>query len=203
MRRNVPGLHEFLNLYENMALVPNSSDDLFVSGRFEFAAQFKSEKAIHDAFEIEIQLPSKFPLEVPIVRELGGRIPSDGNHHVNPNGSLCLGSYLRLRVLLEQQPDLLSFAKNCIVPFLYWISLGKFAQGELAHGNDGLVQDYLNLFGLKEPNQVIEALRLLSIKKRIANKRRCPCDCGRRLGRCEKRFELNKFRRTTPNKMVT
>jgi hypothetical protein len=44
-----------------------------------------------------------------------------------------------------------------------------------------MVDDYRTLFGLKEESQLFPALRCLLLKKRIANKRPCPCGCGKPL----------------------
>lgn len=143
-------------------------------------------------------MPGDFPSGVPKVKELAGKIPRDGKHHVNPDDTLCLGSPLRLRMLIRDEPTLSGFASNCMVPYLYWISTKRFAVGELAHGDAGIMADYMTLFGLSDPRQIIPALELLGMKKRIANKRPCPCNCGVRLGRCNIRFALNRFRSVAP-----
>jgi hypothetical protein len=59
---------------------------------------------------------------------------------------------------------------------------------------EGVIDDYAKLFGLQEREQVIRALDLLGMKRRIANKKPCPCGCGRRLGRCSFNVSLGKFR---------
>ncbi|MEW6405777.1 MAG: hypothetical protein AB1649_28630, partial [Chloroflexota bacterium] len=68
---------------------------------------------------------------------------------------------------------------------------------ELAHGDKGELQDYIDLFGLKNPLQAKQALSLLSMKERVANKHPCPCGCGKRLGTCDFRDRLNAIRQLT------
>jgi hypothetical protein len=51
------------------------------------------------------------------------------------------------------------------------------------------------LFSLKRPERAQLALHLLGIKKRLANKQPCPCDCGKRLGQCRFNGTIRKFRR--------
>ena len=56
----------------------------------------------------------------------------------------------------------------------------------------------LVMLGLKERHQITHAIQLLGIKKRIANKRSCPCGCGKRLGACPFHHKLNEFRKMAP-----
>jgi len=194
------GLSAFLSDYPNMSVsvVTDGSTHLILNGTFDFVAKFKDEPETQDAYSLEIRVPDNFPLGLPKVREVNGKIPRDGKHHINPDDTLCLGSPLRLKMLSYDEPTLSGFASNCIIPYLYWITTRKFAVGELAHGDAGIIADYMALFGLNDPKQIAPALKLLGMKKRIANKRQCPCTCGLRLGRCKKRFTLNKFRNVSP-----
>lgn len=194
------GLNAFLSDYPNMsvAVTTDGSTDLVLNGTFDFAAKFKDGQEVRDSYSLEIRVPEKFPVLLPKVFELNNRIRRDGTHHTHKDGALCLGSPLRLRILAKNNPSLSGFASNCIVPFLYWISSNQFSVGELEHGGPGLEDDYMSLFGLSDPKQVVPALKLLGMKKRVANKKPCPCGCGVRLGRCNKRFILNQYRSLSP-----
>lgn len=91
------------------------------------------------------------------------------------------------------------FAEKCLVPYLYAVSYkikngGDLFFGELAHSSQGVLQDYCELFGVNTKLQVFQVLKLLALKKRIANKMLCPCGCNRKLGSCILHFKLNKFR---------
>lgn len=172
-------------------------------GRFRFSATFVKKGTVDDSYCLIIKCPERFPKEIPVVFETGGRIPHDGKHHVNPDGSLCLGSPLRLKWILAKKPTLVGFAEKCLVPYLYSMSrllmYGEmFVFDELAHGDKGELNDYCSLFGLKATEQVLPTLYLLSVKKRHANKKRCPCGCGLRLGRCRLHYRLNEFRKLEP-----
>lgn len=194
------GLSTFLSDYPNMSIsvVKDGSTDLVLSGTFDFAAKFKDGPEVHDSYSLEIRVPENFPALLPKVYEVNNRIRRDGTHHTHKDGALCLGSPLRLRILAKNHPSLSGFASSCIVPFLYWISSKQFSVGELDHGGPGLEDDYMSLFGLTDRTQVVPALKLLGMKKRVANKKPCPCDCGFRLGRCNKRFTLNQYRNLSP-----
>lgn len=193
------GLHAFLIDYPMMAMRSVAGMGLVLEGTFEFAASHKDFPRIEDSYELTITVPSCFPRDLPRVTESGRRIPRDGNHHVNPDGTLCLGSRLRLLWVVSKAPTLVGFARNCLVPYLYSISHklkfgGGFAFSELEHGSPGELKDYADLLGLKTPEQARQALRLLGLKKRHANKVPCPCGCKKRLGRCRFNFKIREFR---------
>ena len=171
-----------------------------MQGRFAFTAHSEKHGQITDKYLLSIEVPRQFPKTLPRVTETEQKIPRNGEFHVNPDGTLCLGSPLRLLVKLASDPTLTGFTGKCLVPYLFAIS-NKLQKGgplpfdELAHGVPGMLADYVDLFGLKEPEQARLAFRLLGMKKRRANKHPCPCACGGRLGKCRFNQRLSLFRR--------
>lgn len=184
-----------------MARRPAAGGGLLIRGQFAFVAEHAAAGVITDAFDLRIEVPTAFPAAIPRVTEIGGRIPRDGQHHINPgDDTLCLGSPIGLLLKIARKPSLLGFAELCLVPYLYAVSHklshgGPFIFGELAHGGPGVLADYLGIFGLKKPEQIFEALTFLGMKKRRANKRPCPCGCRLRLGRCPFNIRLAAIRR--------
>lgn len=194
------GLHEFLRSYPRMAVKPASSPELHIEGLFEFTGSSATNGSIADCYNLSVVVPSIFPRDLPIVEELDHKVPRNGAYHVNPGGSLCLGSRLRLLFELARKPTLVGFADNCLVPYLFGVSHklrhgGKFPFGELPHGLPGELIDYMNLFGLRTQEQARIVLRYLAIKKRRANKLPCPCGCNRRLGACHFNRRVRQFRK--------
>ena len=64
------------------------------------------------------------------------------------------------------------------MPYLYAVSYklkngGDFVFGDLAHGDQGIVDDYSILLGLATRFQIKQAIHLLGVKKRIATKQLC------------------------------
>jgi hypothetical protein len=172
-----------------MSLLPITGSKLALEGEFQFVATAKDRVEISDSYRLRITVSNQFPAAVPDVVELGNRIPRKSDFHVNPDGTLCLGSPLRLLLKLSAQPTLPGFASSCLVPYLYAISHklrfgGELPFSELKHGKTGEIEDYMELLALKRPEQVQWAIRLLGMKKQRANKAPCPCGCGQRLGRC-------------------
>lgn len=194
------GLDQFLTDYPKMAIRPCSDAYLRLKGTFGFAADHPVYGHVADAFSLQIDVPRAFPRELPEVTEIGGRIPREGEFHINGDGTLCLGSHLRLLLKLNEAPTLAGFTERCLVPYLYAISRkltlgGKLVFGELAHYGPGMLQDYAQLFGLPTTDQARYALKLLGSKKRVANKLPCPCGCRLRLGRCRFNRRLLRFRK--------
>lgn len=195
------GLREFVLAYPRMAVRPDDSGGVRLEGHFDFRATAEGSNAeLTDHFALEISVPWSFPHELPTVYELERRIPRSGEYHVNPDGSLCLGSRLRLLREVAATPTLNGFARACLVPYLYAVSAklnggGDFPFGELRHGSVGELEDAARLLGLQSAEQAKIALRYLGMKKRRANKLECPCGCGRRLGACKFNRRLASFRR--------
>jgi hypothetical protein len=199
----IPGLDEFLNDQPFISIQPSSGNSLLLEGDFQFCAEHEGRPRISDIYHLQISIPKEFPLQVPTVAEIGGKIPRIDNFHVNGDGTLCLGSRIRLMARLQSEPTVPGFSKNCIVPYLYAMSLKlthdqDFIFGELRHGIRGELDDYKELLGLKRNDQVVPALLCLLKKKRLANKMSCPCGCRRRLGKCEFNVTVRTFRSVLP-----
>lgn len=193
------GLSQFL--YENpgMSLVPTNDINISIRGTYELYAKYNGGDELSDTYHLLIVLDKRFPRELPIVYENDDKIQRTIDNHKYDDGSLCLGSPLRLKHILSENPNLAIFLNKCLDPFLYAHSYknqyGKdFILGQLNHGSPGTIEDYLDLFNLSEKKQVSNALRLLGMRKRRANKHICPCGCGIRYGKCKYRFHLEKYR---------
>src|SRR6267378_5314042 len=186
----LPGLISFLADYPGMGVVPSRQAGLVLKGRFAFhARQQDGARPIEDNYHLRIDIPPGFPRDLPKVTELDLKIPRTAKHHVNWDGTLCLGSPLRILQKLARRATLNGFAEDCIVPYLYAASHrrihgGELLFSELAHGRDGELADYVDLFSLKNSAQAKQVLLALGTKKRLANKLPCPCGCEKRLGRC-------------------
>lgn len=201
MRVNDSDIAEFQRCYPDMRLQPVSGHQTLFEGDFRFEAQF-SNVVVADSYRLRL-LAEHDARSLPTVWEIGSRIPKTAEYHVNPGGTLCLGSPIGLRVAAGREPTLRSFADKCVVPYLFATSRilagdKTYAFGELPHGDAGLMHDYRKRTGLQSREQIAAALELLTLRRRIANKQLCPCGCARRLGRCKLRLRLNVFRHVAP-----
>lgn len=192
----LPGLDAFLLDQPAMRLIPPKPGFVRLKGTFAFNAAPARGELIADEYLIEIWVPRDFPSGIPIVFEQAGRIPP--KFHKLRDGSLCLGAPSRLRLALLQSPSLQRFAERCILPYLYGRSFFEkhniLPFGELAHGTDGILEDLADIFRV-DVAAVPVLLRLASMKKRRANKLGCPCQSGRRVGRCH-HLTINRLRDT-------
>ena len=152
-------LNHFLDEYPFMSIAPSRDSGTCLRGKLYFKGIIASGKKIEDVYRLEIILPDKFPKELPKVKEIGGKIPRRADYHVNIDGTLCLGSPLRLMIKISKNPSISGFVKNCLIPYLFAVSQkirneGDFIFGELDHGIKGLYNDYSNLLGLKGQSNI-------------------------------------------------
>ena len=192
------GLRRFLDSYPGMRVRPYTSDILRLEGDFSFRADYEDGAIIEDAYRLQVDVSRQFPIDIPRVMELDERIPRRAEYHVSNEGTLCLGSSLRLHLIAITALDLTEFIQCSVVPYLYANSYreqeGVYPFGELAHGAVGLLDDYAQILGLNRPEQAAEGIALIAMKRRLANKRRCPCGCGLRLGACRFNETVHRLR---------
>ena len=190
------GVSELLRAYPGLSIKPASNGTLIVQGDFRFSAVEGDEK-IEDIYQLEIRVPGEFPGRPLQVTETNGRIPS--SYHSNPDGTLCLGSPMRIQLALAKYPTLPSFIKECLIPYLFGFShyekTGNMRFPDLQHGHEGLFDEYMSILGVHSKPACLEMLRLLGLKKRHANKQLCPCNSGHVVGKCHSRT-LNQLRKS-------
>ncbi len=200
------GLEAFLHEYSGLAIVPGKEPGIVLQGDFKFGARGFDGFEVEESYYIRIHIPSEFPRAIPEVKELGEKIPRNGNFHINPGSdTICLGSPLRLLREIAENRSLSGFAERCLVPYFFAVTRkirtgSDFVFGELKHGENGIVEEEGSYFGVKERAKVRLIFELLGIKKRNANKLPCPCGCGFRLGQCRLHFKINHCRKLADRK---
>ena len=190
------GVGPLLQKYRGLAICPNGSTGLVLAGTLAFSAHHADNEPIHDSYDVKVVVPDTFPTDLPAVRDTAGRIPYSFHTH-DDDGSRCLGSPIRLRLKLGRCPTLLTFIERCVIPYFYSFSYlqrhGKLPYGDLAQGKEGLVADYAAIFGIQDEHRCLEFLRLAGMGRRKANRHRCPCGSGLRVGKCHNKA-LNRLR---------
>ena len=180
---------EALDAYPGLRMVPSHHGRVALRGDLNFRATGPTGEEIADSYEIEIRMSLGSATEMPEVLETCGRIPID--YHRQDSRRLCVGAPTQIRFLRKADPTLLGFINGFVVPYLYghafFTKYKKMPFGELDHGANGLRDQLATMFGAKTSPHAEEFLRLAGMKKRHANKWACPCDSGRRLGRCHNR----------------
>ncbi len=141
-----------------------------------------------DHFLVEINLPVGYPNELPIVREIGGRIPHALDRHVIPSSGECC-------VLLPDQrwelwprgSSLLAYIDGPLRNYFLGQALVERGDpwpfGEWAHGLQAKLDYYNGLLGTDNQQAILQYLRALEAKQ-VEGHWECPCLSGRRLRDC-------------------
>lgn len=192
------GLDDFLASHPRIRIVTINNDQVELAGEYHLKAQLAGSQLIDRTYQLRLVCPHDYPRKLPKVLDEGRYFPRNQEYHTYSDGSFCLGSELKIKSLLLGDHSFTAFFENIVDRFLYAIThrieFGNFPFGELAHGEQGLIDDYGEMFGLSGKLSVLRALQALGKRKREANKLPCPCGCGRRFGRCNYRLLLNGFR---------
>lgn len=196
---SIPGLFEFLLEQPDLDVASAGDDGVLLEGVFGLDATHEFAGRQFARYHLRILIPWRFPSLLPRVYEMGEVIPRTPDFHVNlHDGSFCLGSELRLREFLLTSRRIDQFFGYALVPYLYAVTVklrcgGSFIFGELRHGVVGLLQDVASRLAIPEARAAY-GLYLGTLRRRVANKRRCPCDCGRRLSKCATHHRINTLR---------
>lgn len=189
--------------YPGLSLIHNAFGEWLIKGDLKFLADFGAVETISDTYEIEILIPQNFPATIPEARDLSGRTKG---FHTYPNGSLCLGAPLAVKITFSNTPTLLGFVDNCIIPFLYSFSYqiehGELPFGDLSHGNEGKFEYYKDFFEVDNYLAVVGFLRILADDD-YRGHLECLCGSGNRLRNChgDKLRHANSFQ--TPGEFMS
>jgi hypothetical protein len=183
--------------YPDLRLVVSNGHPLF---RGSFAVSHDGEEI--DRFLIEISFPDGVN-RLPAVREIGGRIPRDSDHHINVRtGDICTD--VPELVLLRGQPSLVEYLDGPVRNFFLSqiiVESGKpWPFGQWSHGKPGLLQAYGELLGVSEERQIRAYLDYLASKKAKGHWT-CPCGSTKRLRDCHAKQFAN-LRQRIPRRIA-
>jgi hypothetical protein len=144
------------------------------------------EKVI-DRYSIDIVFPKHYPKSVPVVREVGGRIPKTPDRHMNNQGEACLFLSEQRWEIWPLGSTFLEFLKGPVHNFFLGQSLVE--QGEAwpfgfwDHGTTGIHNYYAQLLGIEDISIIIMIVACLA-KPQIKGHWDCPCGSGKRMRHC-------------------
>jgi len=141
-----------------------------------------------DSFAIEVVIPPDGTREaVPVVREVGGRIPWDADRHVYTDGRACLFIEAEYWFKHPGGMDLPEFLRGPVTS--YFVGQLSYEQdkrwpfGERSHGAQGVVDFYAPLVGSRDPRVIKQFVEMI-VAKKMRSTWQCPCGSGHRLRGC-------------------
>ncbi|MHB1011689.1 MAG: hypothetical protein ACYC37_02070 [Desulfobacteria bacterium] len=158
---------------------------VFIHGSFPI----KEDGAALDRYSIEVRVPQDFPIELPVLCEVGGRIPWVPDRHVNwKNGTACLFFPDERWRFFPDGATLRDFLEGPVRNFLISQSVfertGQWPFGERGHGEAGILEAYGEMLEIPpDRNTVIAFLGLLS-RREVKGHWQCPCGSGKILRKC-------------------
>jgi hypothetical protein len=140
-----------------------------------------------DRFLIEIEFPFDYPESIPVLREVGGRIPWHEDRHVNQrNGEAC-PIVPEEWLIQSDHGSVLAFLNGPIRNFFLGQILVESGQpwpfGERTHGISGLIEAYGEIVGTSDEVTLRRYLDLLS-RDTPKGHLECPCGSAKRLRNC-------------------
>ncbi len=170
--------------YPSLHLFIEPDGSTFVRGTFPVVGL---EGRVLDRYQVAIELPAGYPRDLPVVREVGGRIPWKADFHVNPDGTACvLLPDDRWRCFPEGAPFSL-FLDGPLHNFFLGQSLvalgGDWPFGQWGHGAQGVLEYYQWLLGTQDPKMIVRFLEALG-KCCLRGHLSCPCGSGEIIRRC-------------------
>lgn len=157
-----------------------------------------------DRYMIEVELPHTYPMGLPIVREIGGRIPLEADRHVEGDGHACVFLPDEYCYRHPNGMDLLDFLGGPVLGFLVGQSLVErgqpWPQGERGHGRDGILEFYGPLLATADRHVIEKFLDVLAASN-LRGHWTCPCGSGKRIRDCH-RDQLTKLRERIPTRVA-
>jgi hypothetical protein len=135
-----------------------------------------------DSFDIEVLIQTnKYPLCIPIVREISKKIERTEEWHISTEGICCLDIDHKLVNQAKRGINLLDFYQNKIYPYfantIYRMKFGKYSNGEYSHFFRGVQQFYMEKFNLSDGQIIVRILEII-LNGKIPMRNDRPCICG-------------------------
>lgn len=159
------------------------NETVFLSGNF----LLKDDDKVVDSFLIEIEFPFNYPRRIPVVYEIGNRIPKIADRHMYLDGRACLYLPFQLSEIFPEGSGLLDFLNGPVLSFFvsqsYFELTGEWPFGEWPHGPDAIIEYYTSVLETNDKNLIINYIQVIS-KKEIKGHWLCPCGSGKILRHC-------------------
>ena len=141
-----------------------------------------------DRYRIAIDLPPDYPNELPVVFEVGGRIPRISDRHMNDvDGTCCVFLPDARWEIFPIGAPFRQFLDGPVRDFFLGQSLVErgepWPHGDWDHGAKGIVQYYQELLQTEDSEVVVRYIAVLALNVAKGHLD-CPCGSGARLRNC-------------------
>jgi hypothetical protein len=141
-----------------------------------------------DHYSIEIQVLDNYPKGMPIVREIGERLPKNPDRHFSPDGTACLFLEEERYKYYPQNSTIIDFIEGPVKSFFLWqtdydLNNGKSSFEGRGHGVKGIIEFYSEELKTNNISIIYRFVDYLSAKKIKVNWK-CYCGSGKQLKDC-------------------
>lgn len=179
-------LAELTGIHQGLSNLAELDHETVLSGTLPFEASADGLEPITDKFEIELGIPHVCPDRLPRARETAGRIERI-YPHINGDGTLCLAVPVEQRRIFFEQPSLIGFVNRLVIPYLYgycyWKQHGWHPFDEQQHGQEGIVQHYIDTLHLADELAALAVVCFL-LEHGYRGHHACPCGSGLKVRKC-------------------
>lgn len=156
---------------------------------------------LNDFYSIEIELLPDYPKSIPLVREIGGRIPRNGNRHIYLEGHCCLFVEEETFRYYPKGTTLKNFIQKVVTGHFinqkHFELTGKWIDGDRSHGIDGKLEFYEEELKTQNRYIIFRFIQYLA-KPYIKDYQICFCGSKKKLGNCHFKFLSEYRKKITP-----
>lgn len=177
--------HSVREHFPKLIFYTRGEDILVLRGDIEI----KDGVDVLDIYQIEVIFPKSYPRDIPILIEIGGRIPRNADRHINDkNGICCIGPRLEQRQKWLKDPRICVYITDFVIPFLanqsYYERMGDWKNGQYDHRAKGILTYYAEAFSITDRGLLELILGQLASNQRCGRNDPCICGSGKKAKKC-------------------
>lgn len=164
----------------------NENGKIYIRGNFPI--KDKENQKLIDEFKIEIEIPNTYPLDMPLVRETGGKIPKTlDRHFFYPSRTACLFLPEERYIYFPETSTIFDFIEGPVKSFFIsqvgFATTGKWPFGERSHDESGIIDYYYGIIGTNDELIITRFIYYLS-KEKVKGHWLCYCGSGEKMRKC-------------------
>lgn len=166
--------------------IESNKEEILVSGIYHGSYFFEEyEITLADEFNIIIHIPKDYPLKLPEIEEVDGKIPED--FHMNGK-FFCLAVPIEMYLYASEKPIdefINRFLNSYLCTYIWYQKYGFFIYGEKGHGDIGKIEFLRQYFEVEDVKAIISLLRsvLVEMPKHYEI---CSCGSGKKFKKCHR-----------------